>query len=61
MILVIFPGKMNVFDTFETKVIKLGVILSDFGVKKIEKMQNDPLQLSTEEKFAKNRENNRKN
>ena len=35
---------MKVFDTFGTKVIKSvgGSLLSDFGVEKIEKMQNDP-------------------
>ena len=42
---------MKVFDIFGTKVIKWGggSLLSDFGVEKIEKMENDlPLQLSTE-------------
>ena len=55
MILVIFPRKMKVFDTFGAKVIKWGrgLLLSDFGVKKIQKMQNDPLQLSTEENQCK--------
>ena len=57
MILAIFPRKMKVFDTFGTKVIKLwGSLLSDFGVEKIEKVENDPLplQLSTEE-YARDR------
>ena len=53
MILVIFPRKIKVFDTFGTS-NKIGghywSLLSDFGVEKIEKMENDlPLQLSTEE------------
>ena len=44
---------MKVFDIFGTKVIKWGGSLlsdfDDFGVEKIEKMENDlPLQLSTE-------------
>ena len=45
-----FPRKIKVFDTFGTKNHKMGGSLSDFGVEKIEKMENDlPLQLSTEE------------
>ena len=40
MILMIFPRKMKVFDTFRTKtVIKRGSLLSDFGVENIEKMK----------------------
>ena len=52
MVLVIFPRKMKVFDTFGDKSHKMGggSFLSDFRVEKIEKMENDsPLQLSTEE------------
>ena len=50
MILVIFPRKIKVFVIFGEKVIKWRVHYKVIlRVVKIEKMENDPLQLSTEE------------